>query len=137
MTRTFSCLVAAFALLAPLASAGAQAPDQDITVTGAHERLVGRNPMTGGPIFEYDVSVTVATGDLDLRDSGDWRLLEGRVWLAARRGCAWLETRYGLPRDRECAWIAGRQGMAQARRIAAGSNRVASLRIGIGAASGL
>ena len=135
MTRFITNLFAAAALLAPLASADAQNTDQSITVTGSQQRMVGRSSMTGAPIHEYSVSITVSTGDLNLRDTADWQRLEVRVQQAALHGCAWLETRYNLNTDRRCASAAARQGIAAARRIAASSTQVASLRFSIGTGS--
>ena len=135
MTRIITNLLAAAALIAPIASTGAQSTDQAITVTGSQQRVIGRSYMTGAPIHEYSVSITISTGDLNLRDTADWQRLEDRVQQAALHGCTWLETRYALDTDRDCSRVAARKGMAEARRIAASSTRVASLSFGIGTAS--
>ena len=136
MSRFITSLLAAAALIAPLASAGAQGADENITVTGAQHRVVGRSYTTGAPILEYSASIFVSTGDLDLRDTADWRRLEVRVRQAARHGCVWLETRYVLDPDYRCAREAASRGLAEARRIAASSTRIASLTFGIGTVPG-
>jgi UrcA family protein len=136
----------AFAATAlPLAPAVAQPDDYygsydshdnspPITVTGPHQRTVGRS-ASGAPIRESEASMTVASGapireseasmtvdysDLDLRSSLGRDLLNTRVDAAARDACNALDDAFGvadpaLTEPADCRADARRRAQGQVR----------------------
>lgn len=78
------CTTLASALLTILSTSAASA--QDITVSGARERVVGR-AFTGADIVEHSATVPVSLRDLDLETAAGWRDMEERVSVASRLAC--------------------------------------------------
>jgi len=67
-------------------TAGSAAIAQDITVSGPHDRVVGR-ALYGADIVEHSASVPVSLRDLALDTTAGWSVMERRVGAASRLAC--------------------------------------------------
>lgn len=101
------------------AAASSYAAAQEITVTGAADRVAGHTNF-GAEILEYTASLVVNVDDLDLDTATGWNAAERRLSNASRAACDAIDQRISMdlrPDRSECERITYRRAMTLVREL--------------------